>query len=409
MAKKTAKKAARPKAAKRTRAAAGKTAKPGKLGQKKRNAGAAAAPASTARAAALGKPEIKKIRSLIRSKTAEGVTLGLSLLESLGATQADYEAVFTETVMRSLLNGWEAESWGAVAKALVPYKAVSKLFHKLVEEKSRQRLKRAIDFECLIHARVPTARAEFLATWGNKGKQKKQFIDLVYVPAGSFVMGSPKSEADRKDNEDQVKVRITKPFAMSRTVVTHAQWRAVMGTELWHYYEPDESSCGDDFPVVNVNWFEWIFFCQTLTDLEREAGQLLATQAYQLPTEAQWEYACRAGTTTAYSFGDDPNGLAAHGWYWENSGRKAHKVAKKKANPWGFFDMHGNVAEWCADWYAAELGGGDDPVGPATGDGRVLRGGNWTDGADFCRSARREFESPWCPSTIGARIVRVDE
>jgi len=409
MAKKSAKKASKKPAVMR-KSAASKAATNGKAAKAtKRNPIRKAAETASHVPPAFGTAEIKKIRRLLRSNSDDGLMLGVSLLESLGATRADYEAVFTETVMRSILNGWEAESWRAVAEALVPHKALSKLFHKLVEEKSRKRLNSVIDFECLIYARVPTARAGFLATWGDGGKRKKQFIDLVHVPAGSFVMGSPKSEADRKDDENQVKVRITKPFAMSRTVVTHAQWRAVMGTELWRYYEPDETSCGDDFPVVNVNWFQWMFFCQTLTDLERETGRLSATQSYQLPTEAQWEYACRAGTTTAYSFGDDPKGLAAHGWYDDNTGTKAKKVAGRKPNPWGFFDMHGSVNEWCADWYADKLAGGDDPAGPTAGNSRVYRGGDWVFGANFCRSACRLRSDPACPSTIGARIVLVDE
>jgi formylglycine-generating enzyme required for sulfatase activity len=146
---------------------------------------------------------------------------------------------------------------------------------------------------------------------------------------------------------------------------------------------------------VHVNWDDAVLFCETLTGLERETGRLTASQSYRLPTEAEWEYACRAGTTTAYSFGDDPEQLAEYGWFDENSDYKLHPVAQKKPNPWGLFDMHGNVFEWCADWYDATLAGGDDPVGPAAGSSRVNRGGYWYYGASYCRSAFRHLDGPW--------------
>jgi formylglycine-generating enzyme required for sulfatase activity len=364
---------------------------------------------SSAPAAALATPEIKKIRGLLKSKTTDGVTLGLSLLESLGATQADYEAVFTESVIKSILGGWVAESWGAVAKALVPHGTVSDVFQRLAEEKYLKRPRRLADFSGLIHARAPA----FLAAWGQGSAAKKPFLDLVDIKSGSFTMGSPANEADRSHDENQVQVRITKPFRMGRTVVTQRQWREVLGTEPWR---DDRIEKGDDFPAVYVSWDDAVLFCQTLTDLERETGRLTATQSYRLPTEAEWEYACRAGTVSAYSFGDNPNLLDEHGWHLHNSGGgcqpRLHEVAEKKPNPWGLFDMHGNVYEWCADWYDATLVGGDDPVGPAvTTSFHVLRGGVWCHSASHCRSASRnaKYGPPWSGDhSIGFRVVVVE-
>jgi len=131
--------------------------------------------------AALGKPEIKKIQGLLKSKTADGVTLGLSLLESLGATKADYEAVFTETVIKSVLSGWVEESWVAVAKALVPHGAVSELFQKLAEEKFLKRPGKHYRFNGFVHARMQAARPAFLSTWGGAARPEKPFIDLVDI------------------------------------------------------------------------------------------------------------------------------------------------------------------------------------------------------------------------------------
>jgi len=349
-------------------------------------------------ASALTKADQTKIRKLLRLKTSDGVTLGLSLLESLGATTADYDAVFTETVIKSVLNGWVAESWGAVAKALVPHGAVSDVFQRLAEERFLKRpgkTGKLRDFSGWSQARAATARPAFLSAWGGASASAKPFIDVVDIPAGSFTMGSPKTEQDRGDNENQVPVRITKPFGIGLTVVTQGQWRAVMGSEPWRHEGLEDDQCGDDFPAVYVSWHDAVLFCETLTGLERETGRLTATQSYRLPTEAEWEYACRAGTTTAYSFGDDPEQLGEYGWFGENSGGKLHPVAQKKPNPWGLFDMHGNVWEWCADWYDGTLAGGDDPVGRAAGASRVLRGGDWSLGASFCRSAYRGLYDPW--------------
>lgn len=346
--------------------------------------------------AALGNDAISKIQYLLKSKTADGVELGLLQMAALNATSAVYEAVFTEPVIRSMIGRSEAESWDTVAKALVPHHAALELLEKLS---------------------AAVARPAFLAAWGEAAQPRKSFIDLSDIPAGSFTMGSPNKEANRGDDENRVRVHITKPFKLGRTVVTQGQWRAVMGTEPWRgglsrygrYDGLDEAECGNNFPAVWVSWDDAVLFCKTLTALERELGRLTATQGYRLPTEAEWEYACRAGTTTAYSFGDAPKDLDEHGWYGDNSGGSLYVVASKKPNPWGLVNMHGSVCEWCADWYAGSLEGGDDPGGPTDGVYRVARGGHGSLVASACRSARRFYRFGDSPGGyFGFRVVNAE-
>ena len=242
-------------------------------------------------------------------------------------------------------------------------------------------------------------------------------MEFILIPAGKFTMGSPKKEKDRGDDEKQVKVTITRAFELGKTVVTQKQWTEVMGTDPWNWENLKET--GDNYPAVYVSWDKASLFCEHLTSYEREAGRLSANQTYRLPTEAEWEYACRAGTTTAYSFGDAESSLGDYAWYCENSGvdsaglsngdSKLHEVATKKPNPWGLFDMHGNVWEWCEDWYKDFLSGGNDPQGPSAGSDRVFRGGNWLSDASFCRSADRTYRNPTGSGYRygGFRIVRV--
>jgi formylglycine-generating enzyme required for sulfatase activity len=205
-------------------------------------------------------------------------------------------------------------------------------------------------------------------------------IQFCSIPAGSFTMGSPEDEEGRVDGEeDQAKVVLTKTFWLAKTPLTQRQWEAVVGTN------PSEFK-GPDLPVENVSWNEAQAFINKINEQEI----LPSGWKFALPTEAQWEYACRAGEHGSYSGGK----MEEVGWCEENSAEQTHEVGQKKPNHWGLYDMHGNVWEWCADWYENRLKGGTDPAGPSSGIFRVRRGGAWCTNASFCRAARRFGNSP---------------
>ena len=195
---------------------------------------------------------------------------------------------------------------------------------------------------------------------------------------------------------------------MGKFEVTQAQWQAVMGNNPSSYK-------GDNRPVERVSWNEAKEFCDKLN--EKYAGKLPAGYKFDLPTEAQWEYACRAGTTTALNNGTNLTSLMGScsnlnevGWYEKNCSRYVgHKtVGQKRPNNWGLYDMHGNVCEWCRDWYASYSGDATNPVGPSSGSCRVFRGGSCSDCAEYCRS---EFRRYWGPDnrffTLGFRLALV--
>jgi sulfatase modifying factor 1 len=280
-------------------------------------------------------------------------------------------------------------------------------------------------------------------------------LELMPISVGAFTMGSPANEpGHRADEAPQTRVVISHPFWLGQTVVTQAQWRVIMGTDLveqarrlladdslyfdhketlrdyWHLKKDSDPSkmpldVANDAPIYWVSWEEAVEFCHRLTERERAAGRLPPSYEYRLPTEAEWEYACRAGTTTATYAGD----LAIKGkhnapilddiaWYGGNSnvgytgngfdlstlpekqypgGTGAQRaVATKKPNAWGLYDMIGNVTEWCSDWYANKLPGGEvvDPRGPDSGALRVMRGACWINAARFCRAACRWSSPP---------------
>ncbi len=282
-------------------------------------------------------------------------------------------------------------------------------------------------------------------------------MELVLVPAGSYYMGSFPSEEGRANDEGPVRrVQITRPFYMSKYEVTQGQWKAIMGTTVREQSDGlPLFGTGNDYPIYWVSWDEAVAFCKKLGS------------GYRLPTEAEWEYACRAGSDTQFHFGDDPNCncnqtkwsnyvqdnsdtkangaeqkkpnafrlrkfqygddpncylLGQYTWYGDNSfnaemewykyeddkGRSTHPVGQKKPNAWGLYDMHGNVREWCADWYTHRYRNmtNMDPTGPSNGMKRVIRGGSWSSHPKYCRSAARSYNSPGRGnSELGFRIV----
>ncbi len=235
---------------------------------------------------------------------------------------------------------------------------------------------------------------------------------MVWIPPGDFTMGSPQSEKDHFDNEDQVQVSLSKGFWLGQHPVTQAEWQRFMRKNPWSGKIGEKE--GDDYPATYVSWHTAMKFCERLTDTERQADRLPWDWQYTLPTEAQWEYACRAGTKSRFSFGDDDVDLSDYGWWraLDDGNAKsepyAHRVGQKKANPWGLSDMHGNVWEWCRNWYAKELAGGTDPQGPSQGSDRALRGGSWNNHARLCRSASRVGLRPdYRMSSQGFRVAAV--
>ena len=204
-------------------------------------------------------------------------------------------------------------------------------------------------------------------------------IEFVLIPAGPFQMGSEKG----LDNENPVHtVTISESFYLGKYAVLQAEWEVVMGNNSSRFK-------GADRPVERVSWNNAQKFIQALN--EKEGG----AASYRLPTEAEWEYACRAGTTTEYSFGDSVDRIDCYAWYKENSGTETHPVGQRKANPWRLYDMHGNVLEWVEDWYGEYPSGAvTDPKGPNFDQHRVLRGGSFFNDRFSCRCAFRTFLYP---------------
>ena len=249
---------------------------------------------------------------------------------------------------------------------------------------------------CLCEAKAATPPEKEIAVDLGGGVK----MEFILVPAGEFMMGSKESPDEviqafglpdffveyLKNEHPQHRVRITKPFYLGKYEVTQEQWHAIMGTN-------PSFRKGAKNPVETVNWND----CQAfLSKLNEKLGK--SDVKFGLPTEAQWEYACRAGTSTRFSFGDDKKDLTEHAWYARNSKMKAHPVGEKKPNAWGLYDMHGSVEEWCVDWYDSgyyKQSPQNDPTGPSEGLAHVLRGGSFYSGTpDFFRCADRYHDHP---------------
>jgi len=241
-------------------------------------------------------------------------------------------------------------------------------------------------------------------------------MEFRLIPAGSFLMGSPDGDREARDFEKpQHPVTISRPFHLSRHEVTQAQWEAVMGSNPYtldrsnpFYGLPGmaERITRPDHPAT-VSWIDAQRFIARLN--EREGGS-----RYRLPTEAEWEYAARAGTNTVYSFGNDAADLGRHAWYGEDFATGGtHPVGGKAPNPWGLFDIHGNAWEWVQDWYDPAYyahSPATDPQGPRQGTERVVRGGSWHTTATSWRTAfRRSYAPDYRGISIGFRLLRTAE
>jgi formylglycine-generating enzyme required for sulfatase activity len=237
-------------------------------------------------------------------------------------------------------------------------------------------------------------------------------IEMVLIPAGRFPMGSARG----KDHEQPVHEVEIAAFLMDRYEMTQANYCKVIPVNGSHFK-------GADRPVEMIGWGDAVLYCNKRSRAEglelcydEQTGECkFEASGYRLPTEAEWEYACRAGTMTEYGFGDDKRLLGAHGWFAENAGQQTQPVGRKKPNAWGLHDMHGNVAEWCNDIYAEAFyrsSPARNPRGAEQGNRRVLRGGAWNCSADACRSAHRVGEDPgfqdacFARDAIGFRCVR---
>ncbi|RJX32879.1 MAG: hypothetical protein C4525_09730, partial [Desulfarculus sp.] len=259
------------------------------------------------------------------------------------------------------------------------------------------------------------APANQAAIKGHQGKAPpKRFrnsvgMEFVLIPAGSFMMGSPADEQERNKNNEgpRHRVEITRPFYLQTTEVTRGQWRAVMGNNPSHFKQ-----CGDDCPVDNVSW-------EDIQEFVRRLNQREGKEVYRLPTEAEWEYACRAGTTTPFYFGEtiSPDQANYNGRHGYGAGRKGVfrnrpvPVKSFPSNAWGLYDMHGNVWELVSDWKDDDYYSSSpvrDPRGPSSGSVRVIRGGAWDNFPENLRSARRLWHNPKNRyDRVGFRVARV--
>jgi len=227
-------------------------------------------------------------------------------------------------------------------------------------------------------------------------------MEMVWIAPGTFTMGSSPPHSGGGDDEGPPHlVTIRQGFYLGKVELTQGQWESVIGTRPW----AGQSQAVKDpyYPTVYISWDDMQAFMAKLNQGEGKS-------VYRLPTEAEWEYACRAGTTTRWSFGDEESQLGDYAWYEANVGEEevAHRVGTKRPNPWGVCDLHGNVWEWCGDWYGSYTSGSQtDPVGPSTGLYRVLRGGSFEYPAEYARSANRGHILPaHRGGGVGARLRR---
>ena len=236
-------------------------------------------------------------------------------------------------------------------------------------------------------------------------------MKMVQIAHGTFQMGTKDAPGNvREVDEGPVEVTITAPFLIATTEVTQKQWQDVMSSRPWEG-KLEGFKVGDDLPAAFITYSQALDFCDELTTMEKEAGTLPKGAYYMLPTEAQWEYACRAGRKAIYGFKGDHTALSDYAWWKVPDGgvKHAQPVGRKKANAWGLFDVHGNVREWCLDEYVKELPGGSDPQGKSKEQPlmQVTRGGSWQAWHSDCRCAARQGVTDYAREDTGLRVVCV--
>jgi len=237
-------------------------------------------------------------------------------------------------------------------------------------------------------------------------------MDFVRIQAGKFVMGSAEHEHDRRPDERRIEVTLKHSYLLGRCEVTREQFVEVLGEHCKPWDAQPFVRAGSHYPATYVSHQLASAFCRILTEREHLAKVLPDSEVYRLPTEAEWEYACRAGSQAAYSFGEDSSKLDEYAWFGIDrtvlEQAFVRPVGKKKANGWGLSDMYGNVSEWCLDVYNDVLPGGEDPLVTTDGPFRVFRGGNWRCRPAQCRSASRDRYGPgFSSAAIGFRVARV--
>lgn len=267
------------------------------------------------------------------------------------------------------------------------------------------------------------AQTTFLGTRAGQERDDNGLaMKFCWCPAGQFTMGSPTDEPDRFEDEGQTQVTLSRGFWLGKYEVTQGEWQKLMGTNPSSFspaganQEKVAGQTTERFPVETVSWEAVTEFCKKLTDQERKAGRLQPGWEYRLPTEAQWEYACRGGTAGATAFGNSLTGNQANfnGIYPYNATekgpylRRTTAVGSYKPNAWGLCDMHGNVAELCRDGYAEKRMGGRDPEVTQATSHRLFRGGGWGSNGGLCRSAfRLKIERGVRDDYLGFRVAAV--
>ncbi len=340
---------------------------------------------------------------------AGGVFAWVKQGEAQSALKKQKQLSFEAIVRNAEADDGKGES-GKVIAALEPYLSERELAHHPMHEKAERLVEKARDGYkrfAMFDEQVRKREQRVSLDLGNG-----ILLEMVLIQAGTFTMGSPESEKDRKDDEKLHEVTINKPFYMGKYHITQEQYEKVMGTN------PSYFGGWPTNPVEQVKWFDAVAFC---VKLEKQSGA--ANLRIALPTEAQREYACRGGEHERFNFGAEENELEQNVWYVKNAGnvtvgRGTHPVGEKnKPNKFRLHEMHGNVFDWCQDWYDSKyysISPTDDPAGPVNGEiaketnsaTRILRGGSWHSSPGFCRAASRHHVSPGCvDAEIGFRIV----